>query len=45
MKSKIDVYKRQGRNINGAKGYVAEGLFTQAEIDDMARWELSLIHI
>ena len=28
-----------GRNINGVKGYVAEGLFTQAEIDDMARWE------
>ncbi len=21
------------------KGYIAEGLFTQAEIDDMARWE------
>ena len=20
-------------------GYIAEGLFTQAEIDDMARWE------
>ena len=28
-----------GHNINGVKGYVAEGLFTQAEIDDMARWE------
>ena len=28
-----------GRNINSSKGYVAEGLFTQAEIDDMARWE------
>lgn len=28
-----------GRNINASKGYVAEGLFTQAEIDDMARWE------
>ena len=26
-------------NINGVKGYVAEGLFTQTEIDDMARWE------
>lgn len=28
-----------GRNINASKGYVAEGLFTQTEIDDMARWE------
>lgn len=28
-----------GRNINASKGYVAQGLFTQAEIDDMARWE------
>ncbi|EXY30651.1 tonB-dependent receptor domain protein, partial [Bacteroides fragilis str. 3397 T10] len=28
-----------GHNINGVKGYVAEGLFTQTEIDDMARWE------
>lgn len=28
-----------GRNINASKGFVAEGLFTQAEIDDMTRWE------
>ena len=26
-------------DILGKKGYIAEGLFTQAEIDDMARWE------
>ena len=29
-----------GQNILGKKGYIAEGLFTQAEIDDMARWSL-----
>ena len=28
-----------GRNINASKGYIAEGLFTQAEIDNMSRWE------
>lgn len=28
-----------GHNVNAQKGYIAEGLFTQAEIDDMARWE------
>ena len=36
---KYEWMNQYGRNINGAKGYVAEGLFTQAEIDDMARWE------
>lgn len=36
---KYEWMNRYGRNINGVKGYVAEGLFTQAEIDDMARWE------
>ena len=36
---KYEWMNQYGRNINGAKGYVAEGLFTQAEVDDMARWE------
>ncbi len=36
---KYEWMNQYGRNINGVKGYVAEGLFTQAEIDDMARWE------
>jgi TonB-linked SusC/RagA family outer membrane protein len=36
---KYEWMNQYGCNINGAKGYVAEGLFTQAEIDDMARWE------
>ncbi len=36
---KYEWMNQYGRNINGAKGYVAEGLFTQTEIDDMARWE------
>ena len=36
---KYEWMNQYGRNINGAKGYVAEGLFTQAKIDDMARWE------
>ena len=36
---KYEWMNQYGRNINGAKAYVAEGLFTQAEIDDMARWE------
>ena len=36
---KYEWMNQYGRNINGAKGYVAEGLYTQAEIDDMARWE------
>ncbi len=36
---KYEWMNQYGHNINGAKGYVAEGLFTQAEIDDMARWE------
>lgn len=36
---KYEWMNQYGRNINRAKGYVAEGLFTQAEIDDMARWE------
>lgn len=36
---KYEWMNQYGRNINGAKGYVAEGLFTQAEMDDMARWE------
>lgn len=36
---KYEWMNQYGRNINGAKGYVAEGLFTQGEIDDMLRWE------
>lgn len=36
---KYEWMNQYGHNINGVKGYVAEGLFTQAEIDDMARWE------
>lgn len=36
---KYEWMNQYGRNINGAKGYVAEGLFTQSEIDDMLRWE------
>ena len=36
---KYEWMDQYGRNINGSKGYVADGLFTQAEIDDMARWE------
>ena len=36
---KYEWMNQYGRNINGVKGYVAERLFTQAEIDDMARWE------
>ncbi|MFT4092425.1 MAG: TonB-dependent receptor, partial [Niabella sp.] len=28
-----------GQKILGGTGYVAEGLFTQAQIDDMSRWE------
>ena len=36
---KYEWMNQYGNNINGVKGYVAEGLFTQAEIDDMARWE------
>lgn len=36
---KYEWMNQYGYNINGVKGYVAEGLFTQAEIDDMARWE------
>lgn len=36
---KYEWMDQYGRNINGVKGYVAEGLFTQAEIDDMTRWE------
>ena len=36
---KYEWMNQYGHNINGAKGYVAEGLFTQAEIDNMARWE------
>lgn len=36
---KYEWMNQYGRNINGVKGYVAEGLFTQAEIDDLARWE------
>lgn len=36
---KYEWMNQYGRNINGVKGYVTEGLFTQAEIDDMARWE------
>ena len=36
---KYEWMNRYGHNINGVKGYVAEGLFTQTEIDDMARWE------
>ena len=30
---------QQGQKILAQTGYVAEGLFTQAQIDDMARWE------
>ena len=36
---KYEWMNQYGHNINGVKGYVAEGVFTQAEIDDMARWE------
>ena len=36
---KYEWMNQYGHNINGVKGYVAEGLFTQAEIDDMARWD------
>ena len=36
---KYEWMNQYGHNINGVKGYVAEGLFTQAEIDDMARLE------
>ena len=36
---KYEWMNQYGHNINGVKGYVAEGLFTQAEIDDMAHWE------
>lgn len=36
---KYEWMNQYGHNINGVKGYVAEGLFTQIEIDDMARWE------
>ena len=36
---KYEWMNQYGRNINGVQGYVAEGLFTQAEIDDMVRWE------
>ena len=36
---KYEWMNQYGHNINGVKGYVAEGLFTQAEIDDMERWE------
>ena len=36
---KYEWMNQYGHNITGVKGYVAEGLFTQTEIDDMARWE------
>ena len=36
---KYEWMNQYGHNINVVKGYVAEGLFTQTEIDDMARWE------
>lgn len=36
---KYEWMNQYGHNINGVKGYVAEGLFTQTEIDDMACWE------
>ncbi len=36
---KYEWMNQYGHNINGVKGYVAEGLFTQTEIDDMAHWE------
>lgn len=36
---RYDWMNQYGQNILGKKGYIAEGLFTQAEIDDMARWE------
>ena len=36
---KYEWMNQYGHNINGVKGDGAEGLFTQAEIDDMARWE------
>ena len=36
---KYEWMNQYGHNINGVKGYVAEGLFTQTEIDDMTRWE------
>ena len=34
---KYEWMNQYGHNINGVKGYVAEGLFSQAEIDDKAR--------
>ena len=34
---RYDWMNQYGQNILGKKGYIAEGLFTQAEIDDMAR--------
>lgn len=37
---KYEWMNQYGRNIKAAKGYIAEGLFTQAEIDDMHRWEV-----
>lgn len=36
---KYEWMNQYGHNINAGKGYVAAGLFTQAEIDDMARWD------
>lgn len=36
---KYEWMNQRGHNVNAQKGYIADGLFTQAEIDDMARWE------
>lgn len=36
---KYEWMNQTGQSINAKMGYIAEGLFTQAEIDDMARWE------
>ena len=36
---KYDWMNQVGHNINAGTGYISEGLFTQAEIDEMTRWE------
>lgn len=36
---KYEWMNQTGQSINAKMGYIAQGLFTQAEIDDMTRWE------
>lgn len=36
---RYDWMNQYGNNILAKTGYIAEGLFTQSEIDEMARWE------